>query len=743
MALADTIRHALQLWRPHAGSAAVLLAVLAVPQAYKAFFAYSQCLIIDGGIAHRNTVLMAQVLAGLGVGFLLAGAAQFLADYLRARTGAAIVSRLREQMFAHLQRLSVGYFASLRAGDVVARFTSDVADVQKSLTTRVVDAAFALLGLAINLPLALALDWRLALVMLAGMPLVGVGTRLFGGPAAAARYRLKQEEGGLAATVQENVRAQALIKVYGLGEWVGRRFTAQQESLKKRYTTADFLAEMVGTSSSLGVLLVQVVVLGVGAYWAVSGRLSAGTLVAFLSLHALVSKDIYDLTKKVIPALISSSGGLQRIQEITAQPVEVQDAKGARPLRPGPLGFRLDNVSFSYPGGKPVLQGVTLEIPAGRRVALVGGSGSGKSTILAMLLRFYDPQEGRVLVNGLDLRKVSLESLYGRVAAVFQESFLFAGTVRENIALGKLDATDAEIEAAARAAELHEAILALPQGYDTPVGEQGGRLSGGQRQRLAIARAVLRNPAALLLDEATSALDPATESAINATLSKLAVGRTVVSVTHRLASACDADLIVVLEQGRVVETGNHAELLARQGAYAALWTKQNGVEVRGEATAARGDALAVRVRPHHLRLVPLLARVEDAALAELAARMVVENWEAGRVVVREGEQGDRFYVIARGRVEVSLHVGGTVRHMAVLDDGDFFGEQALLAGARRTATVRTLTPCLLLVLERAAFEGVARAYPALQAAVAQAAAQRLARAQDLHAEFDETTLMPT
>lgn len=224
MTLADTIRHAVRLWRPHAAAAAVLLVVLAVPQGYKAFFAYSQRLIVDGGILGRNGSLIVRVLAILAVGFVLAGAAQLLADYLRARASAAIVNRLREQMFHHLQQLSMGFFVRVRAGDVVARFTSDLADVQKSLTTRVVDAAFALLGLAINLPVAFVLEWRLALVMVAGLPLVRIGTRLFGGAAAAARYQLKREEGALAATVQENVCAQAVIKVFGLRGWVAQRF---------------------------------------------------------------------------------------------------------------------------------------------------------------------------------------------------------------------------------------------------------------------------------------------------------------------------------------------------------------------------------------------------------------------------------------------------------------------------------------------------------------------------------------
>lgn len=227
--------------------------------------------------------------------------------------------------------------------------------------------------------------------MVAGLPRVGVGTRLFGGAAAVARYELKREEGALAATVQENVRAQAVIKVFGLRGWAAQRFAAQLATPQRRFTSADFLAEVVGTSSSLGVLAVQVLVLGVGAHLAATGRLSAGTLVAFLSLHAIVSKDTYDLTKKVVPSLIASAGGQQRIEEITREPIEVREETGARPLPPGPVSFRLEGMTFAYPGGKPVLQGVSLEVPAGRRVALVGSSGSGKSTVLGLLPRFFDP----------------------------------------------------------------------------------------------------------------------------------------------------------------------------------------------------------------------------------------------------------------------------------------------------------------------------------------------------------------
>jgi ATP-binding cassette subfamily B protein len=460
-----------------------------------------------------------------------------------------------------------------------------------------------------------------------------------------------------------------------------------------------------------------VIVLGVGAWMAYSDLLTTGSLVAFLSLHAVVSKDSYDLTKKVIPALISSSGGLQRIEELLAEPEEVANAADARTLSriEGPLA--LENVTFGYTPERPVLSGVSVTVAPGERVALVGPSGSGKSTVLQMLLRFYDPQRGRVTVDGLDIRSVSLESLHGQMAAVFQESFLFAGTIRENIGLGKLGAELEEIRAAARAAEIDEVITALPDGYDTPVGELGGRLSGGQRQRVAIARAVLRDPAVLLLDEATSALDPGTEAAINATLDRLAAGRMVVLVTHRLASARTADRIVVLDGGRLVESGSHDELLAGGGLYHGLWQKQSGIEVSADGQEGRID-------PARLAAIPLLAGLDTAARETLARRFVFKRYEAGDIVVREGEVGERFYVVARGKVEAYVTVGRAEKRLTVLTDGDFFGEVALLSDAPRTASVRALQPSSFLSLAKRDFEELLRAHPEVRAAVERVSAAR-------------------
>jgi ATP-binding cassette subfamily B protein len=721
MGLFATVGHAFRYWRPHWRIGLLLLAALSLPQGFKAFFAYSQRLIIDRALLGHDAALLARVLAVLAVGFVVATSAILLADYLGARIGAAIVNAIRLRMFRHLQRLSVGYYARVRSGDVVARFTSDLSDIQKSLTTRIVDAVVATLGLAINIPVAFAIDWRLALVMVAGMPMAGLGTRIFGQRASAARYALKQGEAGIANTVGEAVRAQPVVKVFGLAGWLLDRFETQLADLGRKFVRAEFMAELVGSASSLGVLVAQVVVLGVGAWMAYSGHLTTGSLVAFLSLHAVVSKDAYDLTKKVIPSLIASSGGLQRIEELLAEPEEVADRKGAQALDrfAGPLS--LERVTFGYAADHPVLSGLSMTVAPGERVALVGPSGSGKSTVLQLLLRFYDPQQGRVTIGGRDLRDVTVESLHGRMAAVFQESFLFAGTIRENIGLGRLGAGFEEIRAAARAAEIDDVIAALPDGYDTPVGELGGRLSGGQRQRVAIARAVLRDPAILLLDEATSALDPGTEAAINATLDRLAAGRMVVLVTHRLASARTADRIVVLDGGRLVETGSHDELLARGGLYHSLWQKQSGIEVSADGQDGRID-------PARLAAIPLLAGLGPAALETLARRFAFERHEAGATVIREGEAADRFYLVARGKVEVFVTVGQAEKQLTVLTDGDFFGEVALLSDARRTASVRALQPSSFLTLAKRDFEDLLRAHPEIREAVESAGSARAGKA---------------
>jgi ATP-binding cassette subfamily B protein len=316
------------------------------------------------------------------------------------------------------------------------------------------------------------------------------------------------------------------------------------------------------------------VVLGIGAYLATKGQITVGTFVTFESAFWEISYNIAHLMH-FIPLAISSAASVQHMQEMLDEPVRGADRPGAPEMPPVMHDIAFERVGFSYEGSDAkVLDGLTLKLEAGKNIAIVGPSGSGKSTLLNLILRLYEPTEGRVAVDGVDIRKVTRDSLRAHMAVVFQENMLFNMSIRENIRLGKQDATDAEVEIAARKAEIHRHIMSLPEGYDTLVGERGDTLSGGQRQRIAIARAMVRNPSVLLLDEATSALDQTTEAAINRTLLKVAQGRTMIWSTHRLTSVIEMDEIIVVSGGRVLERGSHQDLIGKNGLYRQLWDDQ-------------------------------------------------------------------------------------------------------------------------------------------------------------------------
>jgi ATP-binding cassette, subfamily B, bacterial len=332
---------------------------------------------------------------------------------------------------------------------------------------------------------------------------------------------------------------------------------------------------LVERSVTISVLALHLVVLALGAYLVWNETIQLGTFVAFETLFWELSYNVGHLTQ-FIPVMIEGAGAAKHINDFLDEPIRSSDRADARDLPPFEKEIRFDNVVFSYDGKQNHLNKLNLTIPAGKRVAIVGRSGAGKSTVINLLLKLYDAKSGRLTLDGNEVAELKRESLRSQMAVVFQDNLLFNMTMRENIRLGNLNATDAEVEAAAKAAEIHKFIEGLPDGYDTLVGERGSTVSGGQRQRMAIARALLRNPSILLLDEATSALDQTTERSIIRTLNKVAKGRTVISVTHRLTSVVDMDVVYVLEKGKLAEQGTHAALLKKKGLYYRLWQDQQG-----------------------------------------------------------------------------------------------------------------------------------------------------------------------
>ena len=708
LGLAGFLRAALVWLRPYRAQC-VLVGLTLLPAV--AFCTMQPLLLkalVDDAVIPRDGQRAARLIVALAILLALDAGMELVNYYLSARVGARVTNDLRARMLEQFQRLSVSFYDRAQIGSLLARFTSDLDAVERALTRDLRAAVVNALTIVVGLAVLVAVEWRLALLTLVFLPGIYLGPRLLSARADAASYARQEEGARLAAALHENLSAQVVIKAFSLQRLMLDRLRGRLHDLAARSERVGLLAGLQASTISATGSSLLVATIGVGTFMAIRGELSVGSLVAFFELIWWMVSAVQRLSDVVLP-FQQAAGGAQRIQELLAETPEVTDAADAIALPPFARELRLEDVRFGYGGGRPNIAGVTLSVPAGRSIALVGPSGCGKSTVLSLMLRFRDPDAGRVTLDGVDVRRVTQASLSAQVAPVFQDSFLFDTTIRENIRLGRPAASDAEVEAAARDAEIHDFIVALPQGYDTPVGERGARLSGGQRQRIALARAIIRRPRILLLDEATSALDAATEAAINATLERLGRQRTVVSVTHRLTSVVRADRIVVLSHGRIVEEGTHEELLGLKGAYQRLWEQQSGFVISADGRRAA-------VTPARLRAMPAFATIDEAQLADLAARFGSEHHPAGATIVEEGERGDKVYVIVRGTVDVVQAVsGGAERPVQVLQDGDFFGEIALIDNVPRTATVRARTACLLLVLAREEFRDVMRASPALRA----------------------------
>lgn len=556
------------------GPALLIVLLIAIDVAFNTVLSLSPQLLIDFAITPRDKSALWLVIAGLIGGFCIVTVSQVWRDYLYAWLGARVLHDLRLDIFEHLQRLSVGFFARSKLGDLLARFSTDIGAVENAILFGIAGSIYALLHVVASIAVLFILEWRLALIVIVGVPFCLIGPRAFGPRAAKAGYHFRTAQASLASTIEEHISAQTVVKAFDLRDIARAKVTTQSDHVVTLARRFNFLSSIAERSPNIAMLGLAIIIVSGCAIMVFQGALSIGALVSFNLLFVTVSTYVETLTASV-PTLLQAAGGMQRINEILSeQPVVVEPAS-ARTIPRLSQGIAFERVSFGYDSEPGELTDISFAIPRGCKAAFVGRSGSGKTTIIRLLMRFYDPQNGRVLVDGLDLREARLATLYQQTGIVFQDNFLFNTSIRENIRLGRTNASDAEVEQAARDAELDEAGLG-PSGYDTVIGERGGRLSGGQRQRVAIARALVRNPAILILDEATASLDPPTAAAVNATLTRVARDRTVISATHRLEEVAAFDRIFVLGAGRILEYGTHPQLLGRNGAYAALW--QAGLE---------------------------------------------------------------------------------------------------------------------------------------------------------------------
>ena len=575
--------------RPHLGNYKKLLAFVGfgvvVETLFNVIMPLSLKFLIDDALGEEDFQALIKILSVLGAAGIFTSIVAIWYELWDARLAAGIISDVRARLFDHVQNLPAAYFARTKRGEILSRFSVDLAAFEGSVRSFANSAALPFLELIAGIILMLFLNWQLAAVALLVFPVTLIGPRIFTPKAVQANYEQKLNESALLGMVQENIAAQAVIKAFTLHRRTFGWFSLRNNAARDKYASALFLSTMVERTVTVSVLLLHLVVLAIGAYLATKGQITVGTFVTFESAFWEVSYNIA-YVMHFIPVSIQSAAAVRHIQELLDEPTRGADRPGAPDLPRITNDITFDHVTFQYEGAlQPVLDNLSLKLDVGKTIAIVGPSGSGKSTLLNLILRLYVPDEGRVTIDGVDIRKVTRESLRHSMAVVFQENMLFNMSIRENIRLGKEGASDEEVEEAARKAEIHRYIMSLPLKYDTPVGERGDTLSGGQRQRVAIARAIIRNPSVLLLDEATSALDQTTEAAINHTLLKLAKGRTMIWSTHRLTSVVDMDEIIVISSGRAIERGTHAELLAKNGSYRKLWNDQ-GHKV---AAAAQAD----------------------------------------------------------------------------------------------------------------------------------------------------------
>jgi ATP-binding cassette subfamily B protein/subfamily B ATP-binding cassette protein MsbA len=580
------VRRLLTYLRPYRRNILAALTLMTVATAANVSGPYWIKVALDNGIAAKNYTALGQAV----LFYLLASGVMWIGTFLRVRimavTGQSIIYDLRRQLFDHLQALSLGFFSRYAVGRLVSRMVNDVSVLREMIVWAVIAVVrdfFDLIGITLAM---FALNWQLSLLSFLVLPLIAVATEIFRRRARESYRRVRSAVGWVNAVLSENIQGVRVVQSFSREDHNLRVFADEVNGNHLRvnnyaafitsifFPSVDFIGSLaLGLVIWVGGLAVLGALGGQGNHTGLPLRgLTAGTLVAFALYIDRFFDPIRDLSQRynTLQATMASS---ERIFELLDTPVEVQDQPGAVEMPPirGAIEFR--DVSFHYEkdGGR-ILDHLNLSVAAGQTVALVGETGAGKSTLVKLLSRFYDVTEGAVVIDGHDVRRVTQNSLRRQMGIVLQDPFLFSGTVAENIRYGSLDALASAVEDAARAVGAHEFIMALDDGYDTKVGEGGAILSGGQRQLISFARALLADPRILILDEATSSVDTQTERVIQAALQRLLSGRTAFVIAHRLSTITRASQIVVMDHGRIVETGTHAELLEKRGRYFELYT---------------------------------------------------------------------------------------------------------------------------------------------------------------------------
>jgi subfamily B ATP-binding cassette protein MsbA len=594
-------RRLLRYIKPYRVQIAAAAVLFMVSSGLFLFFPIVSGQLVNSVTGSPGTLTPSQIIGVLIVLFLLRAVADIFSQYMITSAGESVTLSMRLDVYRHIQSLGLGFFASRRTGELISRLASDVSVVRVALVNNIASLLSNVLTLVGSVILIVVTNWRLTLVVLVVFPLATIVARLYSRSLRPLSTQVQDQLAESNAIAEEAISGVRVVKSFGREAYEVNRFG---EAVRGYFKTSLKLARLRATFGPLIGLMFFFALVGIlwfGSQEVMAGRLKAGDLVSFLLYGGVVASGVSTLVS-AFTQFQEAAGATKRIFEILDTQSNVSNSPNAVSIGMALGRITFDQVSFAYENKLDVVHDISLDIAPGEILALVGPSGAGKSTLFNLIPRFYDPSAGNVRVDGMDLRDMTIESLRNNIAIVPQDTLLFSGSVRDNILYGKLDASQEELVAAARAANAHQFVIELPQGYDTLVGERGVKLSGGQRQRIAIARAILKDPRILLLDEATSSLDSESEGLVQEALGRLMQGRTTIIIAHRLSTVQVAHRIAVLDKGSLVELGTHDELIAKGGLYHRLYTLQFEVPdelspaIETDGAAAGNQTVAPRKR---------------------------------------------------------------------------------------------------------------------------------------------------